>query len=256
MKIALTRGISPAMNRCELTYFERTPIDLSLAQRQHEAYQLALAQLGYAVHCLPIEPDLPDSVFVEDCAVVTDEAAWITRPGAESRRAETAAVAQALSLYRQNMQTVQAPGVLDGGDVLRVGKRFFVGLSNRSNLEAVRQMREFFGPWGYTVEGVTLTGCLHLKSAVTQVGENLLLMNPAYVDAALFAGYRLLEVDPREPHAANAACTPNGILFPTGFPYTLERLRAAGLQVLTVDATEVAKAEGAVTCCSILFEAG
>ncbi|MEO8461275.1 MAG: dimethylargininase, partial [Dokdonella sp.] len=132
MLVAITREVSPAMATCELTHLSRIPIDIALARKQHRAYCEALSALGCRVVSLPVEPDLPDSVFVEDVALVFDEVAVMTRPGAESRRTEGTAVANALSEYR-NLLTTDAPATLDGGDVLRIGREIFVGVSARSN---------------------------------------------------------------------------------------------------------------------------
>jgi len=254
MLIAITRQISPRFNECELTHLDRQPIDLDLARAQHHQYEAALRELGCEVISLPPEPDLPDSVFVEDVALVFDEAAVITRPGADSRKPEAAAVARALSPYRA-LYTVEAPGTLDGGDVLRVGKTVYIGLSSRSNRSAVEQTRQILAPYDYTVQGVEVTGCLHLKSAVTQVSEDTLLINPAWVDRSLFGPVKFIEVDEREPGAANAVWLADGVIYPAHYPHTQRRLTDAGLRLKIVDATEVAKAEGAVTCCSLIFQA-
>lgn len=253
MRIAITREVSPAIGRCELTHLERQPIDVELARAQHRAYQACLAGLGCRVETLPAAPELPDSVFVEDVAVVLDELAILTRPGAESRRPEVAAIAEALRPYRP-LHAIEAPGTVDGGDVLRVGRRLYVGLSSRSNAAAIEQMREVLAPHGYTVQGVPVAGCLHLKSAVTQVAEGTLLINRAWVDPAAFAGLELIDVDPAEPYAANALRVGEELIYPAAFPATRRRLEARGLTVHTVDVSELAKAEGAVTCCSLVFE--
>jgi dimethylargininase len=252
MLIAITRQISPRFNQCELTHLDRQPIDLDLARTQHHQYEAALRELGCEVISLPPEPDLPDSVFVEDVALVFDEAAVITRPGADSRKPETASVARALSPYRA-LFTVEAPGTLDGGDVLRVGQTVTVGFSSRSNRSGVEQLRGFLAPYGYTVKGVEVTGCLHLKSAVTQVSKDTLLINPAWVDRSVFGAMRFIAVDGSEPSAANAVWIEDSVIYPSSFPATQQRLEEAGLHVKIVDATEVAKAEGAVTCCSLIF---
>ena len=254
MLIAITRQISPRFNECELTHLDRQPIDLDLARAQHHQYEAALRELGCEVISLPPEPDLPDSVFVEDAALVFDEVAVITRPGADSRKPEAAAVARALSPYRA-LFTVEAPGTLDGGDVLRVGQTVTVGLSSRSNRSGVEQLQGFLAPYGYTVKGVEVTGCLHLKSAVTQVSKDTLLINPARVDRSIFGEIRFIEVDDREPSAANAVWIEDALIYPSSFPKTQQRLEEAGLHLKIVDATEAAKAEGAVTCCSLIFQA-
>ncbi len=254
MFMALTRQISPRFNECELTYLDRQPIDLNLARTQHHQYEAALRELGCEVISLPPEADLPDSVFVEDVALVFDEVAVITRPGADSRKPEAASIARALAPYR-TLFTIEAPGTIDGGDVLRVGRTVYVGLSSRSNQAGVEQLQGFLAPYGYTVKGVEVTGCLHLKSAATQVSEDALLINPAWVDRAIFGEMRFIEVDNGEPSAANAVWLGGAVIYPSSFPRTQRRLEEAGLQLKIVDATEVAKAEGAVTCCSLVFQA-
>ena len=250
--IAITRQISPRFNECELTHLDRQPIDLDLARSQHRQYEAALRDLGCEVISLPPEPDLPDSVFVEDVALVFDEAAVVTRPGADSRKPEAQAIARALSPYR-TLFAIEAPGAIDGGDVLRVGRSVYVGLSSRSNQAGVEQLQRNLAPYGYTVRGVEVSGCLHLKSAVTQVSEDTLLINPAWVDRSIFGAMRFIEVDESEPSAANALWIDNMVIFPASFPKTQQRLEYAGLRLKIVDASEVAKAEGAVTCCSLIF---
>jgi len=250
--IAMTRQISPRFDECELTHLDRQPIDLDLARAQHRQYEAALRELGCEVLSLPAEPDLPDSVFVEDVALVFDEVAIITRPGADSRKPETESVARALKPYR-TLCFIETPGTLDGGDVLRVGRAVYIGLSSRSNRSAIEQLQGFLAPYGYTVKGVEITGCLHLKSAVTQVSEDTLLINPAWVDRTILGDMRFIEVDESEPSAANAVWIERAVIYPSGFPKTQQSLVDAGLRLKMVDATEVAKAEGAVTCCSLIF---
>jgi dimethylargininase len=251
--IAITRQISPRFSECELTHLERQPIDLELARAQHRQYEAALRELGCDVISLPPEPDLPDSVFVEDVALTLDEAAVITRPGADSRKPEAASIARALAPYR-TLFTIEAPGSMDGGDVLRVGKTVYVGVSSRSNRSGIEQLQGFLAPYGYTVKGVEVSGCLHLKSAVTQVSEDMLLINPAWVDRAMFGEMRFIEVGDGEPSAANAVWIEGSVIYPSSFPGTQRLLEEAGLRLKIVDATEVAKAEGAVTCCSLIFQ--
>ncbi len=256
MNIAVTRDISPNMGQCELTFLERVEIDIPLARDQHAAYEQALVQAGCQIVSLPVEPDLPDSVFVEDTAIVLDEVAVITRPGAESRRPETASVAQALQVYRP-LITIEAPGQLDGGDVLCVGKKIFVGSSSRSNRSGIDQLSASLNRFGYQVIPVPVHGCLHLKSAVTQVSPDALLVNHAWVDPGFFhegiSGYRIIDVDPREPDGANALMVENQLIYSASHPYTRERLEKWEYQVVQVDVSEVEKAEGAVTCCSLIF---
>jgi dimethylargininase len=249
---AMIRQLSPAMSRCELTHLDRSPIDVALAREQHRHYADLLASLGCRIVELAAEPELPDSVFVEDTAVVLDEIAVITRPGAESRRPETPSVAATLERYRP-CAFVSSPGTLDGGDVLRVGRMLFVGQSSRSNAEGIRQLAAAVAPHGYNVTAVEVRGCLHLKSAVTLVAPDTLLINDDWVDRAAWQGMRFVTVAPSEPHAANAAWIGEVVVHASSGPRTRARLEATGLRVLSVDVSEMEKAEGAVTCCSVIF---
>ncbi len=253
MTLAITRDISPRFNECELTHIDRTPIDLDIARAQHQGYIQALKELGCAVLELPAEPDLPDSVFVEDVAVILPEVALLTRPGADSRKPETESIAWALTPFRELVR-VTAPATVDGGDVLVLGKKIYIGMSTRSNGTAIAQMNDLLGKYGYHVHGVEMHGCLHLKSAVTRVDENTLLINRRWVDIEHFEGFDLIDIDPSEPFAANCLPVNGSIIFPTSFPRTRARLEEKGYQVKTVPVDELAKAEGAVTCCSLIVE--
>lgn len=253
MLVAITRRVSPGIERCELTHLAREAIDIDVAGEQHRQYERCLAGLGCEIHRLSVEPELPDSVFVEDTAIVLDELAILTRPGAESRRRETASVAQALRAYRE-LRHIESPGTLDGGDVLRVGQRMYVGLSGRSNRAGVEQLRGFVEALGYTVEAVEMGGCLHLKSAVTQVGPNTLLLNRAWVDASVFGGMELVDVAPTEPMGGNALLVGQAVVYPLAYSRTRKRLEDRGIEVRAVDVSELAKAEGGVTCCSLIFK--
>jgi len=253
MLIALTRAVSPSITRCELTHREREPIDVSLAALQHARYEAALAALGCTVQRLPPEPDLPDAVFVEDTAVVFDECAVIARPGAASRRPETRSVATALCRYRP-LYRIDAPGTLDGGDVLRVGRRVYVGISSRTNLGGARQLDELLAPAGYSVECVAVRGCLHLKSAATALDGDEVLLNPASADPSAFGRLKWIAAAPEERFAANTLCIGRKVLCQANAPRTRERLETSGYEVIEVDASEMAKAEGGLTCCSLLFQ--
>jgi dimethylargininase len=254
MLLVLTRAVPPSIVQCELTHLAREPIDVECAAIQHEAYERVLERLGCTVQRLPEEPYLPDSVFVEDTAVVLDELAVIARPGAESRRPETKSVAAALGEHR-SLACIQAPGTLDGGDVLRVGQRIYVGVSGRTNDEGVRQLAELLAPYGYDVAGVEVRECLHLKSAVTAVSDDRILVNPRWVDVSHFRGFGRIEVHPDEPFAANVLAVDDFLLCAAAAPRTRERLASAGFAVESVDVSELAKAEAGVTCCSLIFYA-
>jgi dimethylargininase len=254
MRLALTRDISPAIVRCELTHLAREPIDLEAARRQHDAYEQQLKLAGCSIVRLAAEEEMPDSVFIEDIAVVFDELAVITRPGAMSRRGETAAVAQAIAAYRPIAQ-IDEPATIDGGDVLAVGKRVFVGESARTNAAAISQLARHLAPHGYVVHIVPVRGCLHLKSAVTAVSDDTLLINPEWVSAGCFRPFTLIDVHPAESYGANALRVGAEVIYPTAFPRTCARLESRGIRVAQVDVSEIAKAEGAVTCCSLIFSA-
>ena len=252
--IAVTRDVSPRIVECELKHIARAPIDVAVARAQHRRYEACLADLGCDLVRLPAEPDLPDSVFVEDAAIVLDEVAIITCPGAASRRAETASIAGALRPYR-DLRHVEPPGTVDGGDLLRSGRTLYVGLSGRTNEAGFDQIRAIVEPLGYRAKSVRVEGCLHLKSAVTEVAEGTLLVNPGWVDGGAFEGRRLIEVDPEETYGANALRIGDVVVYPAAFPRTRRRIEDHGITVRVVDLAELAKAEGAVTCCSLIFHA-
>jgi dimethylargininase len=253
MLTAITRAVSPAIVHCEISFIDRVPIDLAIAQNQHRAYEMLLEELGARVLPLPAEPALPDSMFVEDPAIVLDELAVILPLGTESRRPEAASLAKALCAFRK-LAYVTLPGTLEGGDVLRIGRKLFVGLTKRSNAEGLRQLAAILAPHNYEVVAVPVTGCLHLKSAVTHIGGNTLLANRAWFDVGSFAAYDWIDVDPAEPHAANALAFGGTIIFPASFPRTRARLEAQGFQVTPIDICELQKAESGLTCSSLLFE--
>lgn len=257
MLLALTRDLTPAIRGCELTHLARSPIDLARARAEHGEYEACLEKAGCTVRRLPADPDHADAVFIEDTAVVLAELAVIARPGAESRRAETPGVATALAEYRP-LRHIEPPGTLDGGDVLRVGRRVFVGRSGRTNDAGIDQLRRLLAPHGYDVVAVPVRGCLHLKTAVTAAADDLLLVNRSFLPPDTFAGLELADVDPAEPFAANALRVGATVIYPAEFPRTRERLERRlgprGITVRPVPAGELAKAEGGVTCCSIVVE--
>lgn len=253
MPTAFTRAVPPSIVDCALTHLEREPIDVVRATAQHEQYERALAALGCTVQRLPAAPALPDSVFVEDTAVVLPELAIITRPGEPARRAEVDDVVAALRPLRR-LLFIEPPGTLDGGDVLVLGKRIFVGRSGRTNAAAIAQLRAHVTEHGYEVRAVDVTGCLHLKTAVTAVAEDAVLLNPSWVDPAALAGLEHIAVDPGEPFAANVVRAAGELIHPAAFARTRAILERRGLRVHAVPADELAKAEAGVSCCSLLVE--
>ena len=252
MSNAILRNISPKMAECELTHLERQPIDIQKAMEQHRVYEKTLRDLGYNIILASAAPHLPDSVFVEDCVVVLKELAILTHLGAESRRAEVEGLAEVLRPFRE-LHFIQPPSIVDGGDVLVIGKQIWVGLSNRSDQSAIEQMQKITAPFNYEVRGVNVTGCLHLKSAVTQVGEKTVLLNPNWIDADIFNEFQTIETHPDEPNAANALMLGETVLFPLAYPLTAQKLIDAGIKIIQLDNSEVIKAEGALTCCSVIF---
>jgi dimethylargininase len=222
MLIAITRAVSPAINRCELGFIERQEISLAKAGEQHRLYEACLAELGAAVVSLPAEPDYPDSVFVEDPAVVVDEVAVITRMGAASRRGESESLGRALARYRP-LRHLREPATLEGGDVMRIGRTLFVGVSHRSNRAGVGQLSAELAPFGYTVVPVEVRGALHLKTACCHIGDG------------------------------NVLAAGDSVIAPLGFPRTAEILAGIGKKVRLIDVSELMKAEAGVTCSSLLF---
>ena len=245
--IAVTRDVSRSVAQCELTHLARTPIDYERAREQHEAYRDTLRSLGCDVIEIAADDRHPDCVFIEDTAIVLDDVAVITRPGAESRRGETVAVAEVLARYRP-LAHVEAPATIDGGDVLVLGDRIYVGLSTRTNAESLEQLRRLTGR---EVIEVPVRGALHLKTAVTRVSREALLVNREWIDVRAFDGWTL--IDAAEPSGANALLVGDSLIYPAAFPKTRSLLESHGIDVHAVDADELAKAEGGVTCCSILL---
>lgn len=247
--IAVTRDVSASIQNAELTHLERTAIDFARARDEHHRYRAALRELGCTVIELAADDAHPDCVFVEDTAVVLPHVAIMTRPGAESRRGELPPIEAELRRHR-DVVAMTAPATLDGGDVLVAGETIYVGLSSRTNAAGVQQLRALSG---MNVVGVPVEGALHLKTAVTRVSAGALLIDRASVDASHFAGWQLIDTDPSEPFAANALLIGERVLYPVAFPRTRARLEDAGIDVVPVEAGEIAKAEGGVTCCSIVF---
>jgi dimethylargininase len=249
---ALLRDVSPAMAACQLTHVARVPLDPGVAAAQHAQYEQTLRALGCTIHRLPAAADMPDSVFVEDTAVVLDEIAVITRPGAPSRRSETAAVEEWLK-HRRILGHIVDPGTVDGGDVLVAGRAIYVGASTRTNAAGIEQLRALVEYFGYTLHAVEVKGCLHLKSAVTAASDHALVINRDWVPAAAFRGFELTDVHPAEPMAANVLCVAGRLVCAAAYPRTRERLQQRGFDTQAVDVSEIAKAEGAVTCCSLIL---
>jgi dimethylargininase len=250
---AITRSVGARLADCALTFVDREPIDLARAEAQHAAYNEALRRAGAVVEVLPADADLPDSVFVEDTAVVLDEAAVITRPGTPTREREVPAMAAALAAHRKELLRIEAPATLEGGDVLRVGRDFYVGLSSRTNTVGISQFSTIVERFGYQATPIAVTGCLHLKTAVTALDEETLLVNPAWIDASALPGVRQVVVPPEEPFGANALVVNGAVHLSSRWKRTRERVERAGFPVTPLDVSEFEKAEAGLTCLSLIF---
>jgi dimethylargininase len=252
MLTALLRLTGPELARCRLEFRRREPVDAARAAAQQRDYARALEAAGVRVAFLPPLDDLPDAAFVEDPAVVLDEVAVITRMGAAGRRAEQASLAAALAAHRP-LRTIEAPATLEGGDVLHVERRLIVGLSPRTNRAGAQQLAAIAGEFGYTVETVAVRGCLHLKTACTHAGGNLLVVKPAWIDADALDGFELLPVAAAEPWGANTLAVNGTVLVAASAPATRALLKARGLRTAAVDISEFEKAEAGLTCLSLVF---
>lgn len=257
MPVAIVRRPARSLAQsCELTYLERAPIAFDALERQHAAYREALAAAGARVIALDAIEALPDSVFVEDTAVVLDECAILSRPGAVSRQPEPERIAAALAPFRR-CEGILAPGTLEGGDVLRIGRTLYVGLTTRTNRAGIEQLAARLSPHGYRVVPVQVHGSLHLKTACTALDAETLLINPAWVDFSVFDGFSKIEVADGEPFAANVLPVGDARLINAALPRTRERVEAfcvrAGLRAIAVDISEFGKAEAGLTCMSLVF---
>jgi dimethylargininase len=251
---ALTRKVSPSFASCQLDYLNREPIDVARAESQHRNYEAALERLRVRVVSLPTQPSLPDCVFVEDPAVVLDEVAMITRMGAESRRGESESLAATLARFRPLVR-LSAPATLEGGDVVRMGKTLYVGLSRRTNAAGVSQLAAIVAPYGYRAMPVQVTGCLHLKSACCAVSDDTVLANRALFDASVLH-CKMIDVPAQEPGAADVLRIGDSVLIPASFPRTARLLEQSGFTVQPLDVSELQKAEAGVTCMSLVFDDG
>jgi dimethylargininase len=253
MRVALTRPVPASLAQCELTHLERVPIDVARAAEEHREYEDALRALGCTVRHVPGADELPDSVFVEDVAIALEELAIITRPGAESRRPERASIAAVLSEYRP-IQSIAAPGTLDGGDVLRIGRTLYVGLSSRTNEDGAHQLAQLTKPFGYDLVCVRTDACLHLKSAASAIDTDRVLCNPRWIDTSLLRGVDVIAIEESEPQAANVLRIGDTIICAAAHERTASMLRRRGYRVCPVRVSELAKAEAGVTCCSVIIE--
>jgi dimethylargininase len=252
MGIALTREPSPRLAEGEVTFIARSPLDFQCALIQHRAYCDLLQACGVQVRVLPCLDALPDSVFVEDTAVVLDEVAVLCSLGAASRRAESAHIRAVLAEYRPVIE-IPDPARIEGGDVLRIGRTLLVGLSTRTNAEGVSALAAVVALHGYHVIPVEVRGCLHFKTGCTALDDHTLLVNPDWIDADALHDFELVPVPASEPWAANVLRIGDHLIAQSATPRTADLLAARGHAVHLADISEFAKVEAGLTCMSLVF---
>jgi len=252
MLTALTREVSSRIAECELTFIDRQPIDFDRAVQQHRYYQELLRGLGVNVLQIPADDDCPDCCFLEDTALVLDELAVVTRPGSEAKRQEVGGVATVIKQHREVVQ-IEAPATLEGGDVLRIVRDLFVGVTSRTNREGIEALRKHVEPYGYRVHSVVVSGALHLKSACTAVDDRTILADSTRVDLSPFSRYEIVEVPAQEWMAANVLLVNGTVCMHNGFRKTASLLQRRGIDVRTVDISEFLKAEAGLTCMSVIL---
>ncbi len=253
MLTAFTRAVSPRLAECELTFIDRAAIDFGRAVEQHAQYEEMLRGLGVTVHQIPADDTCPDCCFLEDTALVLDEIAVLTRPGSQVRRAEVAGVTPFVRKQREVVE-IEGPATLEGGDVLRIGRELFVGVTTRTTRDGIDTLRACVSLYGYTVHPVNVPGALHLKSVCTAVDENTILADASRVDLSPFAGYEVIPVPAEEWMAANVLLAGGTVCIHRGFAKTIGILQRRGLDVRTTDISEFLKAEAGLTCMSLIFE--
>ena len=212
-----------------------------------------LRRCGADVRTLVVNRGMPDSVFIEDTAVILDEVAVLASMGAPSRRAEPAGIEPELRKYRE-VERIEPPATVEGGDVLRVGRTLLAGLSSRTNAAGMGALRAIVRRFGYEVRPVPVRRCLHLKSACAALPDGRLLVNPAWLEVRALRGFALVRVPGPEPDAANALLVGERVCLSAAHPRTADLVRGLGFDVQTIDLSEFAKAEGCVTCLSLLFK--
>ena len=248
---ALTR--KPGRNFCQgLTTAKLGPPNYDLILKQHASYVGALKTIGVDVIEVDPLPDYPDAHFVEDTAVVMPEVAVIARPGAASRQGEEESIADILRQYRE-IEHIQNPGTLDGGDVLMIGDHFFIGISERTNLEGARQLGRILEKYGKTWTSIQVGAGLHFKSSVNYSGKNSLLVTQDFANHEALNGYDKIVVDKEEEYSANTLWINDHLLMPRGFPNTRAKLKSLGLPIIELDVSEMQKMDGGLTCLSIRF---
>ena len=249
---AIVREVPDSFTQCVTSFIGSEPIDVNLARKQHKVYCETLVHLGLKLINLPADNSLPDCCFVEDTAIVLEELAIITKPGVSSRVAETIEMQRALDPVKM-LYYIKSPGTIEGGDVLKIDKKLYIGTSSRTNEEGIKQVNEILSPLGYSIIPVTIKGTLHLKSVVTYLGKNTIILAEGHLDETIFSEYDKVIVPVEEAYCANCLEINGKVLIPKGYPYTKSLLVQKGFDVIELDMSEFKKADGALTCKSILF---
>lgn len=251
--VAITNVPSPLLYLGVRTFADEAAVDYAIALREHEQYRDALRECGCRVMSLEVNRDHPDSVFVEDTALVLDEVAIMMSPGAASRRDEPRAIELTLRDYREVLR-IEPPATIDGGDIVHCGRRLYAGESQRTNEAGMSALAELSQPYGYDVTRIPVFGCLHLKSACSALPDGRFLVNADWIDASPLPADRLLHVPESEPWAGDVLVIGERIIVSDAFPETIALLEREGWEVVPVAVSEFAKVEGGVTCLSLVFE--
>lgn len=252
MLLAITHLPSPRLQNCELTFLQSEAINMEKATEQHKNYRAMLERCGAKVIVLDENSTLPDSVFVEDPIIVFDEVAVLTSMGVESRRAESEVMEKVFSQYRK-VERVILPAKIEGGDVLKVGKKIFVGDSARTNQKGIQALAMILKPFGYEVISVKVTGCLHLKTGATALDDGTIFINSNWVDAEAFQGFAKVEAPSDEPFGANVLKIGDILCMNEAFPKSIALIKSLGYTVDSCNISEFVKAEAGLTCMSVPF---
>ena len=250
--IALTHIPSPNMQSCVRTFVPQAPIDHALAAKQHADYCQTLRDCRTQVLTLDVNVSRPDGAFIEDTAIVLDEVAVLCSLAPESCRDEPVGMEPILREHRE-IERIELPATVEGGDCLRVGRTLLVGQSCRTNAAGIAVLAGIVGHYGYQVRAIPVRGCLHLKTACTALPDGRLLVNPAWIDSAALADYELVAIPDEEPWAANVAVVRSSVLLNSAHARTADLIRSLGFDVRPIDLSEFSKAEAGVTCLSLFI---
>ncbi len=252
MNHAIVRLPCPELGRGITTAGLGEP-DYDLALQQHYSYIKALESCGLTVTVLPSDSRFPDSVFIEDVALCTPRCAVVTRPGAPTRRDETDGIRAVLESFFESVEEITAPGTVEAGDIMMVRDHFYIGISERTNLQGAVQLIGILNKYGLTGSTVALRTMLHLKTGVNYLDKKTILITGEFLSHSTFQHFHRIKVDPEEAYAANSLYINGTVLVPAGFPKTRQKIDSAGYPVLLVDISEFRKLDGGLSCLSLRF---